>query len=179
MFLLIILFLCADLSAKLEEIYKTSLWKPQDKFILEETFKKITGKVHIILEIGMDYGCVCLCREVFDKKSLIESAGLKRDFGSLRRALGNKVAFSLTDSRILHAGKKSHYGLIIINNPVHHNRISDLGFAFKHTRFFLVTECDDKFVESKKMLADFLDKNKHVKIVKSWPNCGGTILLQQ
>ena len=180
MFLLLSLLLVQSLSAKFEEIYQKSLWKPKDKIVLEETRKALPEKVIMVFEVGMDFGCVCLCREVFEKKTMIQSAGAKRNHGALRRELGDKVSFSrATDSRMLHVGKKPNYGLIIINNPVHRNRFSDLGFAFKHTRFILVTECGDKFAESKKFLKEFLEKNKHVKIINSWVNCGGSVLLQQ
>ncbi len=164
---------CGSLYSNHDEFFQTSLWKSESSHILDFVKDKINP--HTVLEIGMDFGCVILCAKTFAGK-MVQSVGTKKGYWQLSKSLGRRVNFSRVDSRVLHVGKKPKYGLIFLNGVLQH-RFMDLSFAFKHTRNILMTSCTDEVVS--KYLKQFLDKNKHVKITKEWPDCNGTILLTQ
>lgn len=172
------IFLCALITLSLysslhSDFFQSSLWKPEQAHIIN--FVKEKSNPATVFEVGMDFGCVILCAEAF-KGKMVQSVGIKKGYWELSKSLGRKVNFSRMDSRVLHIGKKPKYGLVVLNGVFEH-RFMDLSFAFKHSRNIVLTSCNDKNVS--KYLKQFLDKNKHVKVVREWPDCNGTVFLMQ
>lgn len=172
---ILFLSLSALVCAQYEEHFANSAWKQDSKEIIDFV-KGVVSDPKIVLEMGMDYGCVIHCAQAYPK-SMVQSVALKKGDWELARSLGKKVFFSKLDTRILHEGKKPRYSLIVINGKSEH-RLYDLAFAYKHSKYIIVSNCDADEV-AKKYLDGFLNKNKHIKIVKYWPHAGGTILLTQ
>lgn len=162
--------------AQYEEYFANSAWKQDSKEIIDFV-KDIVPNPKIVLEMGMDFGCVIHCAQAYPT-SMVQSVALKKGNWTLARSLGKKVFFSMLDTRILHEGKKPHYSLIIINGKPEH-RLYDLSFAFKHSKYIIVSGCDENNVVAKKHLDAFMVKNKHIKILKYWPHASGTMLLTQ